>query len=235
MMMSFKCSIHKLQVEHRALKDFGKFSIFCIKAVSNGVNLDDISSVVQIEKQIIKRELAFAISRKYVSSDFMLTQKGAEMIRLFDFVNLFNKKDREIAINHCTNSAKIPAYLSEHLVLESEKVGHLIKDSISKEMATNRFKDINKENKDEIKNSMLCGFDEYSHTIKSYLKDFKFTLLDMNIERYYSHSINEEESLELKEKACIGVKIDKLGIDGLVSVRKNEFIFENKKQTKENR
>jgi hypothetical protein len=108
LIISFKFSVFNLKIEHKILKELGEFTIFCMKAISNDMKIEDISNSIQIKKKIIKKQLTFAISRKYLTDDFILTEKGIETVKLFEFINIFNQNKVKIALEHyIENNSKL--------------------------------------------------------------------------------------------------------------------------------
>ena len=69
MIISFKFSVFDLEIEHKILKELGEFTIFCMKTISNGMKIKDVSNIIQIKEKTIKKQLAFAISRKYLTDE----------------------------------------------------------------------------------------------------------------------------------------------------------------------
>jgi len=129
--LSFKFAIFDLKTEHQTLNDLGEFTIFCMDAINKSISLSNISNIIQLNEELIKRQLAFSISRKYLRNDYSLTEKGVEIVELLQLVKTVNQAEIKIALEqHVENNSK-KIYSIENSCFEQEQRGILIKDRFS--------------------------------------------------------------------------------------------------------
>ena len=193
MIISFKFSIFKLEIEHKILKELGEFTIFCMKAISSDLKIKDISNIIQIKDEIIKKQLAFAISRKYLKADFVLTDKGKETVKLFEFINIFNQKKVKIALEHYVENDSKLLYSINNKKLDNNSTGYLIKDNLFDYKIQNKFDEIIEKDRNKIKDFILNDFENYKTVIEKYLDDFIFKINRNEQQKFYNHSINEND------------------------------------------
>lgn len=191
MIISFKFSVIELEIEHKILKELGEFTIFCMKAISNDMKIKDISNIIQIKKKIIKNQLAFAISRKYLTDDFILTQKGIETVKLFEFINNFNQRKVKIALEHYIENDSKLFYSANNKKFEDDSTGYLMKDNLFYYKLQNKFDEIIEKDRSKIKDFILVDFDDYKTIIENYLNDFIFKINKNEKQKFYNYQIDE--------------------------------------------
>lgn len=192
MIISFKFSIFDLEVKHKILKELGDFTIFCMKAISNDMGIKDISDIVQINEIIIKKQLAFAISRKYLTDDFILTDKGIETVKLFEFINIVNQQKIKIALEHYIESNSKFLYLANNIKFQDDSTGYLVKDNLYDYKMKYKFDEIIDQDKNKIKDLILNNFENYKIIIEKYLDDFIFTIDKNEKQKFYNYEIDED-------------------------------------------
>ncbi len=57
----YKLSLHLARIE-----DVGEFTLFCLRAFGDGLNLSDLSHVTAIDRMIIQKHLDFLVKRGFV-------------------------------------------------------------------------------------------------------------------------------------------------------------------------
>lgn len=191
MVISFKFSVFDLEIEHKILEELGEFTIFCMKAISNHMKIKDISNIIQIKESIIEKQLSFAMSRKYLTDDFILTEKGIETVELFEFINMFNQKKIEIALEHYIENDSKLLYSVNNKMLEDDSTGYLIKDNLYDYKIQNKFDEIIKKDINKIKDLILDDFDEYKTIIEKYLNNFIFKISKNENKKFYNYKIDE--------------------------------------------
>ncbi len=192
MIISFKFSVFELEIEHKILKELGEFTLFCMKAISNDMKVKDISNIIQIKKKIIKKQLAFAISRKYLTSDFILTEKGIETVNLFGFINIFNQQKVKVALEHYIENTSKLLYAANNIKLEDNSTGYLIKDNLFDYKVQNKFDEMIERDRSQIKDFILDDFENYKIIIEKYLDDFIFKINKNEKQKFYNYSIKED-------------------------------------------
>lgn len=98
--LSLKFTIFEIEIFHKHLNDIGKFAVFCLKAIREGATLEDIADIIQIDKEIIKKQLSFIISRKYLNDDCQLLEQGKQILAIYDFMEQNNQNKPLIALEH---------------------------------------------------------------------------------------------------------------------------------------
>jgi len=193
LIISFKFSVFDLEIEHKILKELGEFTIFCMKTISNDMKIKDISNIIQIKKKIIKKQLAFAISRKYLTDDFILTEKGIETVELFEFINIFNQQKIKIALEHYIENNSKLLYSANNKKFEDNNTGYLIKDNLFDYKIQYKFDEIIEKDRSKIKDFILNDFENYKTILEKYLNDFIFKIEKNEEQRFYNYEINEDD------------------------------------------
>jgi len=199
MIISFKFSVFELEIEHKILKELGEFTIFCMKAISDDMKIKDISNIIQIKKKIIKKQLTFAISRKYLTDNFILTEKGIETVELFEFINIFNQQKIKIALEHYIENDLKLLYSANNKKFEDNSNGYLVKDNLFDYKIQNKFNEIIEKDRAKIKDFILVYFDNYKTIVEKYLSDFIFKINKNEKQKFYNYKIDESTFIgELK-------------------------------------
>ncbi|MGD9554494.1 MAG: hypothetical protein AB7V28_08935 [Arcobacteraceae bacterium] len=191
MIISFKFSVFDLEIEHKILKELGEFTIFCMKAIDSNIKIKDISNIIQIKESIIEKQLSFAISRKYLTDDFILTEKGLETVGLFEFINIFNQQKVKIALEHYVENDSKLFYSENNPKLEDETTGYLVKDNLYDYKLQNNFDEIVEKDRSKIKDFILVDFYDYKTIIEKYLNDFIFKINKNEKQKFYNYKIDE--------------------------------------------
>lgn len=209
MILSFKFSLFELELKHSVLEELGNFTIFCLKAINSKMSIDDISNIIQIPKNVVEKQLTFAISRKYVTDDFQLTPKGLETVELFEFINIFNKEKVKIALEHYVEATYPYLYLEDYARLEDSSTGYLVKDNLYDYKIQNKFDEMIEDDKSRIKELILIKFENYKDIIEQNIDDFIFTINMVDNKKFYNYEIDKDVFVNelLDKKSCIAVDI----------------------------
>ena len=213
MTISFKFSVFELEIDHKVLQELGKFTIFCMKAISSNLTIENISNVIQINENIIKKQLSFAISRGYMTDDFILTNKGVETVKLFEFVNVFNHNKIQIALEHYIENDYKKIYSVNNAELEDISTGYKVKDNFYDYKVSNKFDEILENDKKFIKEILIENFEKYKDIIEKYLDDFMFKISKLEKEKFYNYTIDDIDFIDSlinhkdKEFEYISIKI----------------------------
>ncbi len=65
----YKLSLHLARIE-----DIGEFTLFCLQAFGDGLNLSDLSQVTAIDRMIIQKHLDFLVKRGFVDRKHLALQ-----------------------------------------------------------------------------------------------------------------------------------------------------------------
>ena len=213
MTISFKLSVFKLEINHKILQELGEFTIFCMKAISSNLEIKYISNIIQIDEDVIKKQLSFAISREYLTDNFYLTKKGEETIKLFEFITLFNKNNIKIAMEHYIEKNSKKIYSASNSKLDNIAKGYIPKDNFYDYKVVNKFDEILNNDKNSIKDIILEEFKDYKEIIEKYIDDFIFKPIKLNEQKFYNYEIedikfvNNLSNNKKKEKEYISIKI----------------------------
>ncbi len=197
LVISFKFSVFELKIEHRILKELGEFTVFCMKAINSGLSMGDISNIIQIDEQVIQKQLSFALSREYMFEDFSLTSKGRQTVELFEFVNLFNKQKKEICLEHYVEGDSKKIYGADNSKLADRNDGYIVADNFYDYKVKNKFDEIVEKDKEHIFEILQDGFDKYLHIIENYIEGFSFKILKVDRKKFYNFEIDDKEFLKL--------------------------------------
>jgi len=223
LVISFKFSVFDLEIEHKILKELGEFTIFCMKAISVNVEIKDISNIIQIKESIMEKQLSFAISRKYLTNDFVLTEKGIETVELFEFINIFNQQKAKVALEHYVENDSKLLYSVNNKMFKDSSEGDLVKDNLYDYKLQNKFDEIVANDIDKIKDFILVDLDEYKTIIEKYLNDFIFKIKKTEKQKFYNYEIDESSFInELHNtqngfKSCIAIEIPILEINKTIT------------------
>ena len=196
MIISFKFSVFSLKIDHQILKELGEFTIFCMKARSNKLELKDISNIIQVDQAIVEKQLAFAVSRKYLDNNFILTKKGEEIVVLFEFINYFNKKKIEIALEHYIKNKSKQLYTINSTKFDLNSTGYTVKDNLYDYKMQNKFDEIIEQDPNKIKTLLLNNFPNDKNIIEKHLEEFIFNINKAKDPLYYNYSIDEDRLID---------------------------------------
>ncbi len=212
MIISFKFSIFNLEIEHKIIKELGEFTIFCMNAIQDNLTIEEISNIIKIKSKNIEKQLSFAISRGYLDNDFILTTKGLTLVKLFEFVNIFNELKIEIALEHYVESASKHIYLLNNEKFNDNQIGFLLEDNIFDYKLQNKFNEIIEDDNNKMKIFSSNNLSNYEDIIKMYLIEFNFTIKKSEKYLYYNYEIDTDEFIsslkDTKERNNTYISID---------------------------
>ncbi len=221
MIFSFQYSVFHLSIAHEECNQLGQFTIFCMKAISEKNTLDNIVEVTDIDEDIIKKQLRFAVTRGYLTDDFDLTDKGQRIVDIYSFTIEFNTKNIEIALDHYIDDEKIKPIVNlpdENLHSESTqykiptmfgvyKLTKIFNKFLSKLESLQDFSKINDSISDIYYFDAVC-FEK--------LSDFEIELNNTENKLFKHHSIPDNELISLLENknngSYIGIEIPTIEI-----------------------
>jgi len=201
LVISFKFSIFDLQISHPKIKELGEFTLFCMKAIAKDVKIKNISNIIQIKDEIIKKQLTFAISRKYLTDDFILTEKGSETVQLFEFINNFNEKKVKIALEHYIEDKRKQIHPANNKKFHNESKGYLLNENLYHYKLSNIFDEIIENDRNNIKKLIINDFKDYETVIEKHLNDFIFKINKKDEQKFYNYEIDDNKFInELKNR-----------------------------------
>lgn len=69
----------RLMINHAQIIRLGSFSVFCMKAISEGLRIDQIAQVTLLKEDLIVEQLEFARQREYLTENNQLTKKVKDL------------------------------------------------------------------------------------------------------------------------------------------------------------
>lgn len=217
--LSLKFAIFDLKIEHQTLSDLGEFTIFCMEAINKNMSLSNISNIIQLNEELIKRQLVFSISRKYLRNDYSLTEKGVEIVELLQLIKTVNQAEIKIALEQYVENNSKKIYSVENGCFEQEQRGVLIKDSIYDYKLQTIFNEILEKDKSKIKSFLFDRFPSYKEIIERHIESLVLTIKKTGEQLFYNHSIlddvfiNELKDERSREKTYISVEIPILEVN----------------------
>lgn len=212
MIISFKFSIFDLEIEHKIIKELGEFTIFCMNAIHDNLTIEEISDIIKIKSKNIEKQLSFAISRGYLDNNFILTRKGLTLVKLFEFVNVFNELKIKIALEHYVQSASKHIYLLNNEKFNDNQIGFLFEDNIFDYKLQNKFNEIIEDDNNKKKIFLSNNLSIYEDIIKIYLSEFVFKIKKNEKYLYYNYEIEDNKFInslnDVKDKNNASVLID---------------------------
>ncbi|ACU89393.1 hypothetical protein [Desulfomicrobium baculatum] len=199
MIITFKFSIFNLNIEHQILKELGEFTVFCMQAINENISLPNISNIIQLEEELIKKQLTFLISRKYLNSDYNLSQKGREIIELLQFINIFNQDEVKIALEQYVENDLKKIFSIDNSNFEKKQQGYLIKNNFFDYKLQTKFDEMIENDKNKIKFFLTDRFPNHKNIVDKHIDSFIFRILKINEEIFYNHSITEDAFIDMLE------------------------------------
>lgn len=198
MILSFKFSVHDVKLSHKNLDELGDFTIYCMKAIYKGLTVEDISDIILINANVIKRQLDFMISRKYLNEDYRLTDKGREFIELFKLISNFNNNEVKVALDHFIEMNARTVYSANNECLSDEPIGIVVSDKLYNYKVKKKFKDINEQDLNKLKILNFSGLALSDTFIDRHIQDFNFSLVnEFQQIKYLNYEVSENDLLEM--------------------------------------
>ena len=173
-----------------------------MKAIYEGLTVEDISEVILINANVIKRQLDFIISRKYLDEDYGLTNKGREFIKLFNLISNFNNNKVSIALDHFIEINARTVHSADNKYLSDEPRGIVVSDNLYNYKIKKKFKEINEQSLDKLKILNLSGLDLSEVFINRHIQNFNFSLVnEFQQTKYFNYDVSEEDLLEKLESS----------------------------------
>lgn len=196
--------MHEVELSHKNLDELGNFTIYCMKAIYKGLTVEDISDIILINDNVVKRQLDFMISRKYLNEYYCLTDKGREFIELFKLISDFNNNKVRVALDHFIEMNTRTVYSADNEDLSDEPMGVVVSDNLYNYKVKKKFKDTNEQDLDKLKILNLSGLALSEAFIDRHIQDFNFSLVnEFQQIKYFNYEINEDDLLEMLESSKV--------------------------------
>ncbi len=82
---------YKLSFCLERIEDIGEFTLFCLHAFGDGLNLSDLSQVTEIDSMTIQKHLDFLVKRGFINEKHKISAYGCNILKLHDKINKFNR------------------------------------------------------------------------------------------------------------------------------------------------
>ncbi len=165
----FEFAFFRLRINHSYLADIGEFTSFCLKAISEGASVDDISAVTLLSPELINEQLSFVRSRHYLTTDNKLTEKGRYLISILEFIERYGD-----SIDFCLDTYIEDVSLKKLFPFQSIKAlesgeGYLVNPNIKKTRLSRISNEIPKSQFIEYIKTILKGHEDFIDKEKEYL------------------------------------------------------------------
>ncbi|GAA8261501.1 hypothetical protein HpKG67_00590 [Helicobacter pylori] len=91
---------YKLSFCLERIEDIGEFTLFCLHAFGDGLNLSDLSQVTAIDRMIIQKNLDFLVKWGFVNEKHKISAYGCNILKLHDEINKFNRTNRVVFLEN---------------------------------------------------------------------------------------------------------------------------------------
>lgn len=98
--VSIPCQGYKLSFCLERIEDIGEFTLFCLHAFGDGLNLSDLSQVTEIDSMTIQKHLDFLVKRGFVNEKHKISAYGCNILKLHDEINKFNRTNRMVFLEN---------------------------------------------------------------------------------------------------------------------------------------
>lgn len=127
--LEFAC--FNISIDHKFIVDLGEFTIFCMKALSEGLTIDDISRITLLSTDLINSQLSFVRQRGYLSKDNRLTEKGNHLINLLEFKRKYSSSVRSYVDCYIDDDKLKMTFSPESIDLLPSEGGIYVKSTIN--------------------------------------------------------------------------------------------------------
>lgn len=212
MKLSFNFSSFVVELSHKNLEQMGEFTIFCMRAMSKGMTVDDISNIICIHSDAIKKQLNFVISRKYLTESYSLTESGQEVVEIFDYLVQFNQSKVRIVLDHFIRRKERGVLTESHKDLCNEATGLKVSDNLHDYKVKKIFEDMGK--MEHIKRNIFknSGTDMSKDLLDRNINNFIFKIVDDSKQsKYLNYEVSTDNFMNILE-------IDKNGSNDYISL-----------------
>ncbi|MGL2423031.1 MarR family transcriptional regulator [Helicobacter pylori] len=91
---------YKLSLCLERIEDIGEFTLFCLHAFGDGLNLNELSQVTEIDSMTIQKHLDFLVKRGFVNEKHKISVCGCNILKLHDEINKFNRTNRVVFLEN---------------------------------------------------------------------------------------------------------------------------------------
>ncbi|WP_033739122.1 hypothetical protein [Helicobacter pylori] len=175
---------YKLSLCLERIEDVGEFTLFCLRAFGDGLNLNELSQVTEINLITIQKHLDFLVKRGFVNERHKISTYGQTVLKLHDEINKFNRTDRMVFLENAVRE-KVKRW-REYEELAAHHRGWLIAGEDSN---LQEFKELYNVCKDI--NQVLCLLDN-TKDFKDVSDEIRVRLEPKEIERFLVFKIDSK-------------------------------------------
>ncbi len=175
---------YKLSLCLERIEDVGEFTLFCLRAFGDGLNLNELSQVTEINPITIQKHLDFLVKRGFVNERHKISAYGCKILKLHDEINKFNRTDRVVFLENAVRE-KVKRW-REYEELATHHRGWLI---AGEDLNLQEFKELYNVHKDI--NQVLCLLDN-AKDFKDVSDEIKVRLEPKEIERFLVFKIDSK-------------------------------------------
>ncbi|GAA8998859.1 hypothetical protein BTM277_02420 [Helicobacter pylori] len=173
---------YKLSLCLERIEDIGEFTLFCLHAFGDGLNLNELSQVTEIDFMTIQKHLDFLVKRSFVNEKHKISAYGCNILKLYDEISKFNRTNRVVFLENAVRE-KIKRW-RECQELTDRSYGWLI---AGEDLSLQEFEKLYNVRKDI--DQVLCLLDN-AKDFKDVSDEIKVRLEPKKVERFLVFKIN---------------------------------------------
>ncbi|WRC40896.1 MarR family transcriptional regulator [Helicobacter pylori] len=173
---------YKLSLCLERIEYIGEFTLFCLHAFGDGLNLNELSQVTEIDPITIQKHLDFLVKRGFVNEKHKISTYWCNILKLHDEINKFNRTNRVVFLENAVKE-KIKRW-RECQELTDRSYGWLI---AGKDLSLQEFEELYNARKDI--NQVLRLLDN-AKDFKDVSDEIKVRLEPKKVERFLVFKIN---------------------------------------------
>ncbi len=181
---------YKLNLCLERIEDIGEFTLFCLHAFGDGLNLSDLSQVTEIDSMTIQKHLDFLVKRGFVNEKHKISVCGCNILKLHDEINKFNRTNRMVFLENAVRE-KIKRW-RECQELTDRSCGWLI---AGEDLSLQEFEKLYNVRKDI--DQVLCLLDN-AKDFKDVSDEIRVHLEPKGVERFLVFKINPKVLTPIK-------------------------------------
>ncbi len=175
---------YKLSLCLERIEDVGEFTLFCLRAFGDGLNLNELSQVTEINPITIQKHLDFLVKRGFVNEKHKISAYGCNILKLHDEINKFNRTDRVVFLENAVRE-KVKRW-REYEELAAHHRGWLIAEE---DLNPQEFEELYDARKDI--DQVLCLLDN-AKDFKDVSDEIRVRLEPKEIERFLVFKIDSK-------------------------------------------
>ncbi|WP_240443944.1 MarR family transcriptional regulator [Helicobacter pylori] len=91
---------YKLNLCLERIEYIGEFTLFCLHAFGDGLKLNELSQVTEIDSMTIQKHLDFLVKWGFVNEKHKISAYGCNILKLHDEINKFNRTNRVVFLEN---------------------------------------------------------------------------------------------------------------------------------------